>query len=298
LGSELVFYRIVRKLGKRATIINKDDIPYGYDFLPGRKVIRIESGRKTLQGIRFDCLVALDCSDLNRPGWVHKVDIRSKPILNIDHHISNQRFGDINWVDPTASSCSEMIYRLHKALGLPFDRDTALLLYVGMLTDTGSFRYSNTKSLTHKAVSELLQLKLNVAEIYKNIYGNIPFQDMLLLTKILSGLRRDTGGRIIWAQISKNLLKNKELSFDLSEQILSFARAIKGAEVCVLFKENLGVKGEVRVNFRSQGKVDVNKIASCFGGGGHKTASGATVKGKIDQVGKRVLAKIRQSLRK
>jgi len=92
------------------------------------------------------------------------------------------------------------------------------------------------------------------------------------------------------------MLRNKKLSFDLSEHILSFGRTIKGAEVVLLFKENLGTKNEIRVNFRSQGKVDVNKIAQFFGGGGHKTASGATVHGNIDSVRRRVLAKIKENL--
>jgi phosphoesterase RecJ-like protein len=93
------------------------------------------------------------------------------------------------------------------------------------------------------------------------------------------------------------MLRNKKLSFDLSEHILSFGRAIKDVEVVVLFKENLGAKDEIRVNFRSQGKVDVNRIASFFGGGGHKTASGATIHGKIEDVRRRVLAKIKKSLK-
>ena len=120
---------------------------------------------------------------------------------------------------------------------------------------------------------------------------------MKLLARILPGIRQEAKGRVIWFQVKQNILKNKKSSFDLSEHILSFGRAIKDAQVVVLFKENLGVENEIRVNFRSQGKVDVNKIASFFGGGGHKAASGATVKGNIDQVRRRVLAKIKENLR-
>jgi phosphoesterase RecJ-like protein len=205
-------------------------------------------------------------------------------------------FGDVNWIDPRASSCSEMIYRLHDALGLLMDRDTAVLLYTGILTDTGSFRYTNTTCFTHKVVSELLKFNLDIPKIYKSIYEDIPFEDMKLLARILPAVRREANGKVIWFQIKHNMLRNKKLSFDLSEHILAFGRAIKGAEVVALFKENLGVKNEIRINLRSQGKVDVNKIAQFFGGGGHKTASGATVHGKIDAVRKRVLAKIKAIL--
>jgi phosphoesterase RecJ-like protein len=120
---------------------------------------------------------------------------------------------------------------------------------------------------------------------------------MLLLTEILPGMKREAQGKLIWFQIRQSMLKNRKLCFDLSEHVLSFGRAIKDAEVVVLFKENLGVKDEIRVNFRSQGKVDVNKIAAYFGGGGHRTASGATIRGPLDSVRKKVLAKIKENLR-
>jgi len=295
LGSELAFLNLVRKLGKAATVINEDNLPYGYDFLPQKnKLIKYKDN---LKGIEFDCFVALDCSDLSRTGEVYRLNSEKKTILNIDHHISNRNFGNINWVEPHASSCSEMIYKLYKALHLPLDRDTAILLYTGILTDTGSFRYSNVSSFTHRAVSELLKFNLDVSRIYKSVYENIPFEDMKLLGKILPGMRRDVKGRIVWFQVKQNILRNKKLSFDLSEHILSFGRAVKDAQVVVLFKENLGVKNEIRVNFRSQGRADVNKIAQFFGGGGHKTASGATVRGKLDEVRKKVLAKIKENLK-
>ncbi len=294
LGSELAFSGLLKALGKRAIIVNEDNVPYGYDFLTGLKSIK--KLKNNLKDMRFDYFVTLDCSDLKRCGQVSKINISNKPILNIDHHISNARFGNINWVDSHSSSCTEMIYRLFKELRVSFNRDIALFLYVGMVTDTGSFRYSNTTSLTHKAVSELLRYNLDTPQIYKNIYENIPFQDMKLLIKLLSTLRIEAQGKIAWFQIRRDMLKSKRISFDVTEQILNFARAIKGVEVAVLFKENLRTRNEVRVNLRSQGKVDVNKIACFFYGGGHKTASGATVQGKIDKVRKKVLAKIKESL--
>lgn len=295
LGSELAFYRLLKKLGKTASIINEDELPYGYDFLPG--INKIRKFKKNFKNIKFDCFVVLDCSDLKRTGEVYKLNLGHQPILNIDHHISNERFGDINWVESDSSSCCEMIYKLYKRLGLGLERNAAISLYVGMLTDTGSFHYSNTTSFTHKVASELLKYNLDARKIYHYVYENIPFVDMQLLGKILSAIKRGLSGKIAWFQVKRNMLKNKKLSFDLAEYLLSFARAIKDVEVAVLFKENLGVRDEIRVNFRSQGKVDVNKIAKVFGGGGHRTASGATIKGKIDSVRKKVLTKIKENLK-
>ena len=294
LGSELAFYRLLKAIGKKAVIVNDDNAPYEYNFLPG--IDKIKKFKEALKGIKFDCFVTLDCSSLTRCGQVHKLNHDSKTILNIDHHISNERFGDINWVDAHASSCSEMVYKIYKKLRIPLDKDIATSLYTGILTDTGSFHYPNTSGLTHKIVAQLLKYNLDIARIYKNAYENIPFSNMQLLTKILPAVKRQCKGRVVWFEIRRNMLKNQKLAFDLTENVLSFARAIKDVEVAVLFKENLGVKDEIRVNFRSQGKVDVNKIAAYFGGGGHKTASGATVKGRIDAVRRKVLAKIKEAL--
>lgn len=293
-GSELAFYRILKALGKRATIINEAGVPCEYDFLPGTKFIR--KFKKNLKGMKFDCFVVLDCSDLKRCGDVSILNAANSPVLNIDHHISNERFADINWIEPQASSTCEMVYKLYKKLHIPLNRDAAMSLYVGIMTDTGSFHYPNTSAFTHKAVSELMGYNLDITQIYKNLYEDIPFGDMKLLSKILPTIRRAVFGKVAWFQIKQNVLKNKKISFDLTEHLLSFARAIKNVEVAVLFKENLGTKFEIRVNLRSQGKVDVNKIAQIFGGGGHKTASGATVKGRIEEVRRKVLAKIRESL--
>lgn len=295
LGSELAFYRLIKALGKQATIVNADAIPSVYKFLPG--INRIKKLKENLIANKFDCFVLLDCADLQRCGKVFMMNQNNKPILNIDHHISNDKFGKVNWVEPGYSSCCEMIYKLYKELRIPLDKDTALLLYVGILTDTGSFHYSNTTSITHKIVSELLSFNIDVVDIYKKVYQNLTFEDLRLLMEILTTMRRLCKGKLVWLQINNNLLKNRTISFDLTEQILSLVRTINNVEVIVLFKEILGVKKEVKVNLRSQGKVDVNKVASFFGGGGHMAASGATVKGSLEEVIRRVLAKISKSLK-
>lgn len=292
LGAQLGFYNLIKKLGKKAIIVSDDKLPYGYDFLPGvEHIFRLS---KKHRYIKFDCLVVLDCADLKRAGGVYKLNIDNKPVLNIDHHISNRFFGDINWVDSRASSCSEMIYRLYKKFRLPIDKETALVLYTGMMTDTGSFHYSNTTSFTFTAAAELLKSGLNVAQAYRQAYENIPSSDIKLLLKLLAKIKFFNLGKIAVFEIKKSLLKGKKVSIDLADHVLSFGRAIKDVEVVVLFKENLGANRQVRVNLRSQGKVDVNRVAANFGGGGHKTAAGCTLSGRINQVEREVLAKIQQ----
>ena len=293
IGAELAFLMLLESLGKNAVVINSDRVPASYRFLPlVEKIKKFRKGRLP----DFDCLALLDCSDLSRAGGVSQVSLEGKTVFNIDHHISNGYFADINWVMPHLSSASEMVYLLYKRLGVPFNKDVATLLYVGMLTDTGSFRYTNTGSSTHRATAELMGYGLDVAGIYRRVYEDIEFHDMKLLNRILSGAKSDSAGRIAWCQIPRALIEENSL-LDLGEQVLGFIRAIKGVEVALLFKENFGAKDEIRVNFRSQGTVDVNKIAASLGGGGHKTASGATLKGSLNAVRKKVLSRVRQALK-
>lgn len=294
LGSQLGFYNLVKKLGKQAVIVSDDQLPYGYDFLPGSKHIRRLA--REFKYVKFGCLVVLDCADLKRTGRVYKLNQDNKPILNIDHHISNKIFGDVNWVDAHASSCSEMIYRLYKRLRLSMDKDTALVLYTGIMTDTGSFRYANTSSFTFKAAAELLKFGVNVAEVYRYTYENIQTEEVKILLKLLSKIKFFGQGRIAAFEIDLELPRSRKPVIDLADHVLSFGRAIKGVEVVVLLKKNLDLKSQVRVNLRSQGRVDVNKIAASFGGGGHKTAAGCTISGDLSVVRRKVITKICQGL--
>jgi len=293
LGSKLGLYFLLRKIGKRAVMVSEENIPYGYEFLPGLKEIR--HFKDNLKDLKFDCFVTVDCSDLKRTGEVYALNSGNKPVLNIDHHISNSNFGTVNWVMPEASSASEMIYHLYKKMGVALDNDSALALYTGILTDTGSFRFSNTSSLTHVITGELLKYGINVAEVYKNIYSNIPYSDLRLLSRILPEMKTMLSGKVVWFEVGKQILKKQNgIYFDLSENILTFARMLKGLEVAVLLRENFSEEPEIRVNFRSQGKIDVNKVANFFGGGGHKSASGCTIKGlTLEQARKKVMNKIK-----
>ncbi|MFC1658055.1 bifunctional oligoribonuclease/PAP phosphatase NrnA [Candidatus Omnitrophota bacterium] len=293
LGSQIGFYNLLRRLGKKALMVNQDPTPREYSFISDSRLIIPYRHKMKL---KFDCLAMLDCSDKYRSGSVADLIKPDITVLNIDHHISNDRFGDINWVVPDASSASEMVYRLYKKMRVRIDIRAALALYVGILTDTGSFRYVNTSSFTHQAAAELLKFNLNVRKIYRSIYESMRFSDMSLLPRLLITMGRQASGKIIIFKITQRLLKGKLLGSDLTENILNFGRSIAGSEVCVLFKEQPGNAGQVRVNLRSQGEVDVNRIAQFFGGGGHKTASGCTISGSLQAVKQKVIRKIKEQL--
>lgn len=237
LGAALALFLALKKMGKRCFVINEDPVPPEYAFLPGVDNIL----RYRPKSPAFDYFLIADCTGLERTGEVYRL-IKSQPILNIDHHISNEKFGSINWVEPDSSSTCEMIRRLYKKLSLNIDRDAAVCLYAGIMTDTGSFRYANTTVSAHLAAADLIRRGASVRDTYRNVYENIPCRDARFLVKVLSDMHCQDRGRIVWFQLRHNALKDKKLSFDLTEELLSFARAVKGAEVALLFKENLGKK--------------------------------------------------------
>lgn len=293
LGSELALYLLLKKLGKSARIVNQDATPPAYSFLPAVGRIRRLSGSTPSA---FDCFVAVDCSNLKRCGEVSRFSWQAKELLNIDHHVSNERFGNANWVDHKVSSAAEMIYHLYVAMAVALDRQSALCLYVGMMTDTGSFHYSNTNASTHQIAAKLLAYGFDVTEVYRRIYESMPLADAKLLCALLPTIRLSAQGRIAWFQVPEGIVRKEGVFFDLSEQLLKFARSIQGVEIAAVFRQNLSVRHEIKVNLRSQGKVDVNKVAALFGGGGHPTASGCTIKGPLAVVRRRVLQKIRSAL--
>lgn len=297
LGSELAMAKLLKDEGKQVVVVNEDKVPKEYSFLPGTKEIKQpkEDLFSLLKRENFDVFTVLDCSDLNRCGKAKDLFIEDKLILNIDHHRANKRFGQINWLEPDSSSCCEMIYKLYKALNKPIEKDIAVLLYTGILTDTGSFHYPNTTGFTHKVISELLQFKLPISDIYHRIYESIPYSDVKLIPQILSSLKKDASGSIFYLTMDRKTLKRKKSHYDLTENILNFVRSIRRANLVILFKE-VNLK-EVRVNLRSKEGFDVARLARIFGGGGHRTAAGCTINRELEVAKSLVLEKARELLR-
>jgi phosphoesterase RecJ-like protein len=295
LGAELALYYLLRKLGKEVTIVNEQRVLAQYNFLPGIKLINTFNSQ--FKKMRWDCFIILDCADLSRCGRVASLKSLAKTSLNIDHHVSNHLFCEINWVGREMSSAAEMVYLIYKRLKVRITKDIATLLFAGIATDTGFFHYSNTSSFTHQVAARLLECGVNCTDIYRHLYEDVPFKDAQILARGYRQVKCLCRGKIVWLSLSRDLVKEGSPGFDLGEHFLSFMRAIKGVEVALLFKENLKAdKKEIKVNLRSQGKVDVNKIAQFLGGGGHQTASGATISGSLKGVIRKVLAKIKEQI--
>jgi phosphoesterase RecJ-like protein len=278
LGSELAMYLLLKKLKKKAIIYNNDPTPAIYNFLPFSKVIKNEIKQE-----KFDTAMVLDCSDSSRTGKVKDDLGKAASIVNIDHHISNTYFGDINWVEPGAGSAAQMIYLLCEKFKI-MDKNIALCLYTGIFTDTGNFTYASTDWETHRIASQLMKYNLHPHAIYCNIHSLCAPSDLGFIGKIISSLKLDSRKSICWAAINEW----KDKNYDLTEVIFSIMRLLKGVEVFILFKKI--DKNRTRVNFRSCSRVDVNRIAKFFGGGGHKRASGTTVNDSLEIAARKVIS--------
>jgi phosphoesterase RecJ-like protein len=287
IGSELAFSCLLKKMGKAAFVVNESALPDECAFLPGSKALRIVSQQK--QAVSFDCMVFLDCSEASRAGKAAQLNPENKPTINIDHHISNTRFAGVNWVEPHYSSTCEMVYRLCQKLNVPLDADMALMLYAGMAVDTGFFHYRNASSRSYAIAASLVDKGVCPAEAYNRLFENNQLSDIKALGRILLSIEQKLQGKIAWAVISGRGLKEARPSADLAELVLGLLRSIKGLELAMIFKEIRDKKNQVRVNFRSQSNFDCNYLASCFGGGGHRNASGATIAGNMAEIKNKVI---------
>jgi len=292
IGCQLAMKELLDKLGKTAFIVDNDPVPDHYKFLPGSKGVSNRLDR--VPG--FDAAVVLDCPTLKRIGRVNELLTDDKTVINIDHHISNEKFGDVRWVDPNASSTGEMVYLLFKKFDVKLSKDAALALYIAILTDTGSFNYDNTTSRTHRIVGDLLEYGLKPADVSEDVYERRSMVDISLLGLVLATIKVNKTGEVAYLEITKKMLKTTGADAAKAEGFVNYARSIEGVKVAVIFKEDIKRPGIINVSFRSKGDADVNKIASAFGGGGHVKASGCVIVGTLSEVKAKVLAKIEETL--
>lgn len=294
LGSQLAMKQLLEEMGKEAFILDSDKVPAHLEFLPGAREVLNDTEK-----VRdFDAAVVLDCPTLKRTGKVKDIIYKKKPIINIDHHISNEMFGDVNWVDAHASSAGEMVYKLFKETKKSITKESALAIYIAILTDTGSFNYDNTSSVTHEIAGELLGYGLEPAKVSERVYERRSTEEIKLLGLVLSSIKVNKTGEVAYLEATGEMLKKTGADMAKSEGFVNYARSIDNVKVAILFKEDTKEPGKISISFRSKGEADVNAIASFFGGGGHIKASGCTIEGKLEEVKEKVLAKVEEVLKK
>jgi phosphoesterase RecJ-like protein len=291
IGSQLGLALALKNDGKKVTVWNQDSVPLKYKFLVGDGLIE-----KPKRGEKFDCVIATDCASFERLGKVGECIADRKVLINIDHHQSNPRYGDVNWVSPREPSTGELIYRLMKVARWPITKPIADLLFTAISTDTGSFQYATTRPGTFHAGAELVTRGANLAKICDEVYQSYPLSRAKLLKHVYSKFRLAADDQIAWFWLKKADFNRTGAESDDTEGLIDHIRAIEPVVVACVFEE---VEPELtRISLRSKNaNVNVNTIAAQFGGGGHMAAAGARIAGKPLATQRKVIAAIKRALK-
>ena len=280
LGSSLGLYWLLRALDKEVEVIMHDPVPHAYRQLPGADDVIVTQAVTKL----YHAVFVIECSDITRPGLV---DLEKQLVVNIDHHSTTALFGTINWIDSTASAVGEMIYNLCKAMGVRVSKEIAECVYTALITDTGSFHYSNTTERTFKVASELVRTGVKPAKTAEAVFASYPWSRIQLMGEVLSTARRNPSGRVASLRLSQEMQKRTGASDEDADGFVNYPLTVGEVEAVVLLKE---CAPEVyRTSLRSKGDVNVARVAGKFGGGGHRNAAGCTLYGPWDDVEQEVV---------
>ena len=276
VSSLLALGLAIGKLGQKTTIYNASPIPAVYRFLPSvERIVRHIKKANT-----YDVALILDCGDLPRIGEASTTVSRIPMVINIDHHISNTGFGDIQLVDPMACSTAEIVYRLIKALDVPIDKAIATSLYTGILTDTGSFRFSSTNQAAFAISREMAELGVEPHNVARHVYGTYSLGRIKLLNLALDSIEISDNGKLSIMTVTDAMFEETGTNSEDVDGMINYARRIEDVKVAALIQEQKNGKtnsdshGRYHVSLRSDGSVDVATIAGSFGGGGHSSAAG------------------------
>ncbi|MEN6422065.1 MAG: bifunctional oligoribonuclease/PAP phosphatase NrnA [Smithella sp.] len=288
LGSELAFYLMLKGMGKKAVIYNQDRTPERYLFLPAAHNIT-----HSISNIeQYDTCIVLDCSDITRVGDEAENLRKIKTIINIDHHVSNNGFCTLKMLDAKASSTGEIVFRLMRAMRIKMSRDICTNLYAAIITDNGSFRYSNTTKETFLAAGTLVENGANPQRIAESIYENDSPARLKLLAKALSTLSLDLENRVGSIVVTQKDLHETGAAWEHTEGFVDIPRTVRGIEVSVLYTQ----RGDdnYKLSLRSKAKVNVEKVAKRFGGGGHIHAAACWMKGDIETIKSQIIEAVRE----
>lgn len=292
IGSELGLARLLRGLGKGAVVWNRDETPTLYRPLPGSE--RIHVGEEPPAGFPdvFDAIIVLECPSPDRTGL--EKHLSERPVINIDHHLGNQCYGAVNWVDSAAPAVGEMVYRLAQGLKLTLEPDVASCLYLTLVTDTGGFRFSNATAVAFEAAAALVRDGAHPEQVSQWLYESQPLAVLRLLGEMLQTLQIHQEGRIATGRLTLEMFARAEASPGDSEGLIDHLRSIAGVDAVALIREREA--GSHKVSLRSRGEVDVEKIARHHGGGGHRNAAGFTLEGEGEAVRGQVVAALGAAL--
>ncbi len=290
VGSQLGLALALKAEGKKVTVWNEDEMPEKYAFLDPERLLE-----KPKPDQKFDCVIATDCASFERLGNVGPCVSDRKLFINIDHHASNTRYADLNWVSPREPSTGELIYRLLKIAKWPITTQISNCLFTAVSTDTGSFQYSTTRPGTFHVGAELVTRGADLAKICNEVYQSYPLSRARLLKHVYTNFKLTHHDQVAYFWLKKADFVRSGAESEDTEGLIDHIRAIEPVVIACVFEE---VEPELtRISLRSKSdKINVNEIAALFGGGGHRAAAGARIPGKPLTVQRKVISAIRKAL--
>lgn len=283
LGTSLALALALLQIGKTAEVVHRDRRPQTYSFLPHIDLIRLQQKIEE----SYDAVVLLECENYPRSG-LEGVD--RFVTINIDHHPKNNRYGQYNWVNEKAAAVAEMVYELISALEVELTPEIATNLFVAILTDTGSFQFSNTSSKTFEIAAELVRSGADPGRISRLVYMNQPLSRLRLLGTLLNSMEIHPSGRIAWIHLTDQMIQDTGAAAGDSEGIANYPLSVEGVVASAFFRQE--GKSHFRVSLRSKNAVDVGRVAARFGGGGHLNASGCSLDGSFETVRDQIVTEL------
>jgi bifunctional oligoribonuclease and PAP phosphatase NrnA len=272
LGSGIALQGLIRKLGKQAQVIVRDGFSLPLHNIPGANEVTVSDSLPADYPIAYDAIFTMECPDVGRTGY----KVLPGPAVNIDHHLGNEMYGEVNYLDIEAPSVGEMVLQLNRNhLKLPLDRDIATAMYVSLATDTGFFRYHNTTLRAFAAAEELVRAGVVPGDVSLWINESVTAGSVKLLGLCLNTMEIHFGGKVTTMELPKHFFTDAGAAPEDTENIVNYGRTIDGVVISTLLKEDGA--NSTRVSLRAKPGYDVQKVAAMFGGGGHAAASGCTI---------------------
>lgn len=294
IGSTVAVAEALRELGKTVFPFNDDGVPDALQFLPGIDHLRTPSDLG--ESIDVEVLIALDSAGRDRIGdEVWGLFAGNPTLINIDHHISNDHFGDLNYVDFMSPATGQIVFEIIEELGWALTDAARDNLYAAISTDTGSFRYPNTTAATYRIGAALIERGLDVGRINQQLYENYPVRRVLVLRELLEEMEMHCDDRAVCTKLTQETIDRLGIETGDTEGLIDVIRSIDSVVIAVSFEDM--PDGKIRVSARSKSEdADVGKICAQFGGGGHKLAAGTRMKGPIDDAAQRFLKAVKETL--
>ena len=278
LGAAIGFAELAEKMGVETAIVFRDPLPAGLDELPGADKALVREALPEDFPAAYDLVATMECPGLDRTGFE---GLHAVPILNIDHHRSNERFGEINFLDEDSPAAGEMVWRLFEAAPVEPSADTATALFAAVATDTGDFRYSNATGTAFRAAGEMVEWGADPTRVAELVHQRKTVAAVRLLAEALATLELKADGRLAVIEVGPAAFEHAGAESHETDGIIDTPRSIAGVDVVAFFKQT--EPGIVRVSLRSKGSIDVRSVAVRFGGGGHTNAAGCTIEADLPE---------------